>query len=275
MTPSPTLKAAEPKEQAISPLSPLPPPNEQRRPFSFEPIRAPKPPPKQQEQPKTAVPIYNPVVNAPPAEPTVDINTPLRPTSADLPEPSPLLHSPLSAVATPPTNPYAPVTLNAAPAANLYAPVALPAAPAPIAIAPERQPSPPPAATVPEPQLDSQDPQLPTPPPFAPLTRAPIPLPQDLIPALTPAHFTCYTAHQTTTWSNNTFQPMGCMICRANDRERKWCCTWCQLRICARCSEELTMVPGRSLDTYLRVREEMGEREKVLSAVFERDEDFS
>lgn len=35
------------------------------------------------------------------------------------------------------------------------------------------------------------------------------------------------------------------------------------------------MVPGQSLSTYLRVREEQVEREKVLSAVYEKDEDFS
>ncbi|KAH7406053.1 hypothetical protein DE146DRAFT_431961 [Phaeosphaeria sp. MPI-PUGE-AT-0046c] len=253
MTPSPTLKAAEPREQAISPLSPLPPPTDQRRPFSFEPIAAPKPSPRPQEQPKTAVPIITPVVTVPPME---DINTPLRPTSADLPdlpEPSPL-HSPPTAA-----------TL----AVKAVSPIAASAAPAP----PKKQPSPP--AIVPRAEIVQEDERVSTPPPFAPLTRAPIPLPQDLIPAIASPHLTCYTSHQTAIWSNNTFQPMGCMVCRTNDRDRKWCCTWCQLRICRSCSEELKMVPGQSLSLYLRIREEQVDREKVLSAVYEKDEDFS
>jgi hypothetical protein len=116
--------------------------------------------------------------------------------------------------------------------------------------------------------------------PFTPLTRAPIPLPQTLIPAITSAHRSCYANHQHNIWSTNMFQPMGCMVCHANDRERKWCCTWCQLRICRSCSEELSMVPRRNLGVYLEERERNqlqvgGQQGGVLSAVYERDEDFS
>jgi hypothetical protein len=78
-------------------------------------------------------------------------------------------------------------------------------------------------------------------------------------------------------WSNNAFQPMGCMVCRVNDKERKWCCTWCQLRICRGCSDELSMVPERNLGAYLEQRERVVVNPgDVLSDVDEVEEqDFS
>jgi hypothetical protein len=234
MTPSPTLKPEEPVEQFISPVTPLPPPSEQRRPFSYEPAPAPVPPPKVEEQPKTAIPFITPSVTVPP----VQIDEPQRPTSADLSGPdSPELSSP--------TPPAAIAQLeNAAPAI------------------PETQPSP-----VKE--------QASSPPPFTPLTRAPISWPQHLIPDITPAHLNCYTSHKSNVWSNNAFQPMGCMVCRVNDKERKWCCTWCQLRICRRCGDELSMIPGKNLSRLLEERERVAENAGVLSDVDEMEEDFA
>ncbi|KAF1913846.1 hypothetical protein BDU57DRAFT_324467 [Ampelomyces quisqualis] len=256
MTPSPTLKPAEAKDQVISPLSPPPPPTEHRRPFSFEHMTVPISSPKDIEQPKTAVPIITlPWTTVPHS----DCNTPLGPKSAELPEPSPL----------PSASPRpAPAPTYSQPETSAAAQDARPAAA---------------AATAPASPIEN----APTPPPpFTPLTRAPIPLPQTLIPAITSAHLSCYTNHTATIWSNNAFQPMGCMVCRANDRERKWCCTWCQLRICRSCSEELRVVPGRNLGRYLDERGERGGEGMlggggdvgaagVLSAVYERDEGVS
>jgi hypothetical protein len=243
MTPSPTLKPEEPKNQLISPVSPLPPPSDQRRPFSFEP---PAPPPKTEAQPKTAVPIITPQVTVPPAP----IEEPQHPTSADLSGPStPELSPPTLPAATAPPPEISQPAINAAPAVA------------------ERQPSP----VVEE--------NASTPPPFAPLTRAPIPWPQHLIPSITPAHLNCYVAHQSSVWSNNSFQPMGCMVCRVNNKERKWCCTWCQLRICRNCSEELNMVPGRNLGAYLEQRQRMvvnsGDVLSDVDEAEEREDDFS
>ncbi|KAH4945402.1 hypothetical protein HBI23_027680 [Parastagonospora nodorum] len=255
-TPSPTLKPEQLKDQAISPVSPLPPPKEQRRPFSFEAASASAPAPQIQEQPKSAVPIVTPPsVAAPPAQD----DSPIRPSSADL-----CGASPTASGSTPPTPSAAPASQE--PETTTVLPVPeVTVQPSPI-----QQTHP----AVTEPPS--------TPPPFAPLTRAPIPLPEVLIPAITPSHLSCYTSHRNVIWSNNTFQPMGCMICHLNNRERKWCCTWCQLRICMNCSQELCMVPGRNLEVYLQEREKLGaaqERnrvpENVLSAVYERDEDFS
>tara|TARA_R110002003_G_scaffold1184_11_gene22680 strand:+ start:48734 stop:49090 length:357 start_codon:yes stop_codon:yes gene_type:complete len=86
-------------------------------------------------------------------------------------------------------------------------------------------------------------------------------MPTDLIPAITPSHLHCYTSHKMAIWSNNTFQPMGCMICHDNARDRKWSCTWCRLRVCVSCSEELRMVPGRDLGALMAERERV-EKEK-------------
>jgi hypothetical protein len=47
---------------------------------------------------------------------------------------------------------------------------------------------------------------------------------------------------------------MGCMVCHENDKDRKWACTWCQLRICRSCSEDLRAIPGRDLGTLLQNR---------------------
>jgi len=58
---------------------------------------------------------------------------------------------------------------------------------------------------------------------------------------------------------------MGCMVCHANERDRKWKCTWCQLRVCRGCSEELGRLGrdlGRLVEGWERkrvVREEMRE----------------
>ena len=45
------------------------------------------------------------------------------------------------------------------------------------------------------------------------------------------------------------------MICHSNERDRKWACTWCQLRLCRACSEELSNIPGRQLRALLKNKE--------------------
>ncbi|KAL5117770.1 hypothetical protein ACEQ8H_004380 [Pleosporales sp. CAS-2024a] len=225
MTPSPTLKPEQLKNQAVSPLSPLPPPKEQTRPYSFEPMLAPAPPPKLAEQPKSAVPIVTP------PRPRTQSLSPGRPSSADLSDAGPS---------------FSPANLSPAAPATQEAPES-PVSP----LVPEAAAQPPSVAG-PRPMMTQE---ASTPPLFAPLTRAPIPVPQTLIPSITPVHLSCYTSHKNNIWSNNMFQPMGCMICHEIDRERNWCCTWCQLRICMTCSDELCTIPGRNLQRYLAERE--------------------
>ncbi|OAL56659.1 hypothetical protein IQ07DRAFT_14129 [Pyrenochaeta sp. DS3sAY3a] len=233
MTPSPTLQPDETRlDLEISPVSPLPPPSEQRRPFSFEGLRKP--------------------VDAQPARPTTASATtaPRGPapvqTQAQAPAPAPVsLAQVLRPLRTTSLDP--PDQQNPSPRSTT--------APAPMASISSQLQASPPASPLIEEQAEQAP--LPTPPPFTPLpftplTRLPIPLPPSFIPAIAPAHLHCYTNHATTIWSNNSFQPMGCMVCRENSRDRKWACTWCQLRICRECSEELNMVPGRRLEVLLR-----------------------
>jgi hypothetical protein len=67
-------------------------------------------------------------------------------------------------------------------------------------------------------------------------------------------HLTCYSHHSNYVWSKNTFQPMACMVCKENDRERKWACTWCYLRVCLACSAELLKTPNRDLKALIEKR---------------------
>ncbi|KAF2856908.1 hypothetical protein T440DRAFT_383443 [Plenodomus tracheiphilus IPT5] len=239
MTPSPKLKPVQPSKGAMSPLSPLPPPKDQHRPFSYET-------PAETQNTMIAQPDRPATASA--ASPTALLpSSPVRPTSLDLESPEPKSQSPtIPAQAT-----------AAAPAPTVQDPLdqlsQFPAVPS------KPLPQPPQSNPLPElPQSQQQQPQSPpkptTPPPFTPLTRHPLPLPTSLIPQITSTHLTCYTLHATNVWSNNSFQPLGCMVCRANEPERKWTCTWCRLRICAACSDELGRIKGRELAVLVERR---------------------
>jgi hypothetical protein len=82
--------------------------------------------------------------------------------------------------------------------------------------------------------------------------------------AITDKHLSCYAQHASYVWSKNDCQPMACMVCHENDRERKWACTWCYLRVCLACSDELMRTPGRDLRAVMEKKdlksEGMGER---------------
>lgn len=243
MTPSPELRSKDDtKMDIISPLSPLPPPTEQpppvaqatvddqRRPFSFEAVKRPQAHavPAMDRSPRPNAPIERPV-QATFAQPAPQ--NPQRPTSLDLARSSPS-----------PRSTQAPVQSSTPPLAESEQKTTIIGRDMTVPI-PNLPPSP-----------VSEAP--PTPPPFTPLTRQPIPMPSVLIPAIAPSQLRCYTKHSTSIWSNNTFQPMGCMICHSNDKDRKWTCTWCRLRICRNCSEELSMVPGRNLEKLLDARKQ-------------------
>jgi len=94
-------------------------------------------------------------------------------------------------------------------------------------------------------------PTTPTTPPFIPLTKQPA---STVAPPIAEKHRNCYSRHATFIWSRNDFHPMPCMICKNNDRNRKWSCVWCQLRICAECSEELRNTPGKNLQAVIDKR---------------------
>ena len=199
-TPSPKLRPYDARDDVdISPASPLPPPLDQSRGFSFD-----GPSERQYAHASTEQQQQQQQYSA-------------RPSTAAQ---SPLPHA--SAASSPPTTRPSTAPTQPIPSHNLMA-------------------SPPSSP--------------PTTPPFIPLTRQPIPLPASFIPPITPAQLNCYTTHRTAVWSNNAFQPMGCMVCRSNARDRKWACTWCQLRVCRGCCDALGRMPGRSLGKLLEARE--------------------
>ncbi|KAL1796824.1 hypothetical protein ACET3X_005364 [Alternaria dauci] len=182
MTPSPTLKPVlAKKESEISPVSPLPPPSE-ARPFSYEPAGAvAEPQQKPVQQGEASVPVDPaPQTTTPP----VETQTPVRTTSLDPPEPSPGVR-PTSAPSRPASSDAQDLNL-----------------------------SPFPGPSVPTSPIDDEPTQSTTPqtPPFTPLTRRPIPLHVSYIPRITPSQLSCYTGHRHNIWSNNIFQPMGCML---------------------------------------------------------------
>ncbi|KAF2632559.1 hypothetical protein BU25DRAFT_417183 [Macroventuria anomochaeta] len=240
MTPSPTLKPEIRMDNEISPMKPLPPPTENRRLFSYGgPGEQQQGSLKQKDGQQETQQLDEKKIEqqkqgdetkqlAPPtADPTPSSHSafPLRTTSLDPPESSPAIRP-----STAPTSQSSFATTHPSLSTHILAP------------------------TLPEESSASAYTSIPE-PPFIPLTRQPIPLCINLIPRITASQLSCYTQHKTNVWSNNVFQPMGCMICHANEKDQKFVCTWCQLRICRGCSEELMMVPGRDLGRLLEVRE--------------------
>jgi hypothetical protein len=242
-TPSPTLKPEVRMDNEISPMKPLPSPSEARRPFSYEgPTEQGSPEQRIKRQPEPEVEQEAPVnirnEKTESLAPEVMFPTPasqpafpLRSTSLDPPEPSP-------------------------------------------SVRPSTAPAPQSTFTTTHPSLSTstlptnlEDHELASQPEdsFIPLTQQSIPYPVTLIPRITPSQLSCYTSHATSVWSNNVFQPMGCQMCHSNEKDRMFSCTWCQLRICRRCSEELCMVPGRDLGKLLEAKEMEHEEREVAS----------
>ena len=223
-------------DNEISPMKPLPSPSEARRPFSYEePTEQGSPEQKIKQKPESAVeqkveqeaPVVAQAEKPETLAPEVAVPTPafqpafpLRSTSLDPPEPSPSVRP---STAPPPQSTF----ITTHPSLS--------------------------TSTLPT-NFDDFAPEVEE--PFLPLTVQSIPYLTTLIPRITPAQLNCYTNHATNVWSNNVFQPMGCQVCHANEKDRKFSCTWCQLRICRNCCEELCMVPGRSLGALLQAREE-------------------
>ncbi|KAF3051698.1 hypothetical protein E8E11_011257 [Didymella keratinophila] len=247
-TPSPTLKPEVRMDNEISPMKPLPSPSEARRPFSYEgPTeqgspeqkikQKPEPGVEQKIEQEASVDVQNEntetlvpetMVPTPASQPAF----PLRSTSLDPPEPSPSFR---------PSTAPAPQSTFATTHASLSTSTL-------------------PTTTILEDhELASQLEED-----FVPLTVQSIPLPINLIPRITPSQLSCYTSHATNVWSNNVFQPMGCQVCHSNAKDRKFSCTWCQLRICKNCSEELCMIPGRNLGSLLQAREEERQDRELL-----------
>jgi len=74
-------------------------------------------------------------------------------------------------------------------------------------------------------------------------------------PKLTVIHLQCYQFHKNIRESSNVHAPVPCTTCHVEDKEIRWRCTWCCLRICGRCMEKLSSVPDRDLKRMLAVKE--------------------
>ncbi|MCJ1382520.1 hypothetical protein MMC17_005633 [Xylographa soralifera] len=77
-------------------------------------------------------------------------------------------------------------------------------------------------------------------------------------PPLTSIHFSCYQSHRNMNSSKNDVAQVPCMACKVDDKEIRWKCSWCCLRICKRCIEVLDETKDRDLGALLQARQKMG-----------------
>ena len=73
----------------------------------------------------------------------------------------------------------------------------------------------------------------------------------DVTPPLTKAHYACYQGHASMPASRNAWHSIPCMTCTKADREIRFRCVYCCLRICSGCFEELQKTQDRSLAQLL------------------------
>lgn len=81
-----------------------------------------------------------------------------------------------------------------------------------------------------------------------------------LAPAINLTHYDCYQSHFRMIKLPNKHYPVPCMICKVDNREQRWKCTWCCLRICTDCMDSLKSIEERSLRTLVRRIEQRKEQ---------------
>ncbi|MCJ1287766.1 hypothetical protein MMC26_007118 [Xylographa opegraphella] len=74
-------------------------------------------------------------------------------------------------------------------------------------------------------------------------------------PPLTSIHFSCYQSHCNMNNSKNDIAQVPCMVCKVDDKEVRWKCSWCCLRICNRCMDVLGETKDRNLEALLQARQ--------------------
>ncbi len=94
----------------------------------------------------------------------------------------------------------------------------------------------------------SAHPPPPSPPAVPPHTN---PWTSTAVPPLTLAHHHCYQSHRTMRLSRNVYAPVPCMTCYREDKEPRWLCSWCCLRICRQCQEVLENSGERTVSDIL------------------------
>ncbi|EPE37045.1 hypothetical protein GLAREA_09208 [Glarea lozoyensis ATCC 20868] len=76
-------------------------------------------------------------------------------------------------------------------------------------------------------------------------------------PSLSIVQLECYQSHRFMRNARNSFCPVACMICRRQDSEQRWRCSWCCLSACGSCMSLLAKVPGKDVRVVL---EKVGRR---------------
>ncbi|PWY71465.1 hypothetical protein BO70DRAFT_365193 [Aspergillus heteromorphus CBS 117.55] len=183
--------------------------------------------------------------DAVPAPPT--FNIPSQPQDGHIPNPNPSM-------------------ANIHPAYRAYRPQPQPPA-VPAAVPAAVQPTPPSSEEDPERMLQPRDAEepledfIPTPEPELDGTATPMELvsseenngpwtPPEIEPVAAPLnklHFACYQDHKSMPPANNVWHALPCMTCQKFDREVRYRCVFCCLRICAGCFQTLQKSPDRSL----------------------------
>ena len=74
----------------------------------------------------------------------------------------------------------------------------------------------------------------------------------ELKPApLTPNHYECYRLHQPIRREKAMFNQVPCMTCGIHDKQQRYSCTWCELRVCERCMRQLDSIRRRPLTNLI------------------------
>lgn len=79
--------------------------------------------------------------------------------------------------------------------------------------------------------------------------------PPDYEPVAAPLsklHYACYQEHRSMPTANNVWHALPCMTCQKFDREMRYRCVFCCLRICAGCFQTLQKCPNRSLAQLMK-----------------------
>lgn len=76
----------------------------------------------------------------------------------------------------------------------------------------------------------------------------------EVAPPITKVHYHCYQDHCSMPASRNAWHSIPCMTCMKADRQIRFRCTFCCLRICSDCFDELQKIQDRSLSELVVVK---------------------
>ena len=74
-------------------------------------------------------------------------------------------------------------------------------------------------------------------------------------PTMSLTQIKCYRSHNRLLPSRNTYAPVECAVCHADDERQHWSCGWCALRMCAGCRKTLETTGVAGLKERVRVGE--------------------